>query len=377
VNTTVENWDPHWECFVDNISIGALDLGEGVSNNRVLCEKTELNDGPHEFTINITSTSGVGTFWLDYIHYAPSATVSEETAYILVDNGDPAINYGSGWGALGSTANMTTVNGSEWTFDFTGMSYVRIFSARIKYRRISGRGLSWFSFIPTELSHNGSLATYSVDGGSPVTFILAGLSDPQGTGPTQYNQVFFTTPELSAGPHTLLVVNRGNNQQTPLTLDYLVIRNSSSPVDLSSSPAATATLSDPVNPGSSGSSGPPIVVIVGGVVGGIAFVVLCLLCIFFWRQRQRQRRSADVLSLEYDSAITITPFRDEALSFGNGSQIFEAGTAGRSANMPVRKQKTLVIPSTRSASEVIHEDSGVRFLHDDEVVHLPPGYSAQ
>jgi hypothetical protein len=124
VNTTVENWDPHWECFVDNISIGALDLGEGVSNNRVLCEKTELNDGPHEFTINITSTSGVGTFWLDYIHYAPSATVSEETAYILVDNGDPAINYGSGWGALGSTANMTTVNGSEWTFDFTGMSYV-------------------------------------------------------------------------------------------------------------------------------------------------------------------------------------------------------------------------------------------------------------
>ena len=89
----------------------------------MLCEKLDLNDGLHEFTINITSTTGQGNFLLDYIHYAPSATVSKETAYILVESTDSGISYGPEWRPLGSTANMTSVNGSEFRYDFTGMLY--------------------------------------------------------------------------------------------------------------------------------------------------------------------------------------------------------------------------------------------------------------
>lgn len=108
---------------MDNITIGAYDLGNGVTNNRILCDNAALNDGLHEVTVNITSASGQGTFWLDYVHYAPSSTVSQDISHILVDNTDSAIIYGSGWGPLGDTANMTTVQGTECRFNFTGMVY--------------------------------------------------------------------------------------------------------------------------------------------------------------------------------------------------------------------------------------------------------------
>jgi hypothetical protein len=118
VNTS-NGWDPSWECFIDNVSIGATDPFPYFENNWLLCHKPDLNDGPHQLTVNVTSNTGQ-MFWFDYIQYTPSATLSLGTAFIRFDHLDPAIVYGPGWGPLGDTANMTTALGTEAKFNFTG-----------------------------------------------------------------------------------------------------------------------------------------------------------------------------------------------------------------------------------------------------------------
>lgn len=62
------------------------------------------------------------TFWLDYIEYLPSASVPLDGKAILIDNLDPQVEaaFGSGWGALGGTANETGQTNSVFTFNFTG-----------------------------------------------------------------------------------------------------------------------------------------------------------------------------------------------------------------------------------------------------------------
>jgi hypothetical protein len=117
---TSSGWDPSWECSIDNISVNPTDPFPYFENNWLFCQKLDLNDGPHELTVNVTSTSNQ-TFWFDFIRYAPSANVFEGANYVLVDNQDPAILYGSGWGPLGSTANMTGTLGAEFRFNFTGV----------------------------------------------------------------------------------------------------------------------------------------------------------------------------------------------------------------------------------------------------------------
>ncbi|KAF9458804.1 hypothetical protein BDZ94DRAFT_1123479, partial [Collybia nuda] len=197
-------FDPSWECLVDKISIGATKPFEFPENNWLLCEQNGLIDGSHEIVVNVNTINH--TFWFDKIQYTPSPSTSLETAVVLVDNHDPGISFDSSWRALGGTANMTQVKGSTASFLFTGTS------------------VSWIGFIPTELPHNASSATYSVDGGPPTFFSLEGL--PSGS-TTVYNQEFFKTPELQPGPHSLVVIHQGTGQQTPLTLDFLYVTNTS------------------------------------------------------------------------------------------------------------------------------------------------------
>ncbi|KAF8228663.1 hypothetical protein L208DRAFT_1486098 [Tricholoma matsutake] len=136
--------DPTWECFVDNL----------------LCEKQQLDDGPHVITVNVIS--GGHTFWFDYIRYTPSAT---------------------GVRPLGATATFTTNFGAKMRFNFTGT------------------GLSWVSFIPTELSHNSTSATYSMNGENPFS---------------------------SMACHNPHVVHSGNSNETPLSLGQLFLIDPSS-----------------------------------------------------------------------------------------------------------------------------------------------------
>ena len=84
-----------------------------------------------------------------------------------------------------------------------------------------GTGLSWYGTTPTEFSHQETTATYSIDGGSPVTFSVPGLRNANSS--TQYNRKLFEIPILSAGPHNLTVALTQGGNMSPLTLDYLTI----------------------------------------------------------------------------------------------------------------------------------------------------------
>ena len=112
--------DPTWLCFVDNISIGASSPFAFAENNWGFCEQDTLVDGPHILTVNATVLKNQ-TFWIDNIQYVPSASVSLDQKTIVVDNHDTQLQYGQGWQALGGTANMTTVPGSIFLYNFIGM----------------------------------------------------------------------------------------------------------------------------------------------------------------------------------------------------------------------------------------------------------------
>ncbi|KAG6812612.1 hypothetical protein H0H92_001831 [Tricholoma furcatifolium] len=208
--TKIDNgttWDPSWECFVDNVSIGSTAPFQYPENNWVLCGPSSFSDGQHTLTLKV-STSG-NTFWFDYITYVPSPSVSLQSSVIMVQNTDPDVIYGSGWGALGGTANETSTVGSQ-----------------VKYH--AGTGLTWYGFIPTEYPHNEAQASYSIDGGSSsTTFTLNGLP---ANSATVYNQAFFSTPSLSAGSHSITVTyNGGAGSATPFTLGYILLKNVSIP----------------------------------------------------------------------------------------------------------------------------------------------------
>ncbi|KAF8912183.1 hypothetical protein CPB84DRAFT_1820846 [Gymnopilus junonius] len=226
--------DPTWNCFVDGVATGPTAYFQYPENNWVFCDQDSLSDGQHVITVNATVTSG-HTFWFDSIQYVPSASNDLSPDAILVDNHDADLQFGSGWGSLGGSANMTTVSNSIFTYEWTGVS------------------LSWYGFIPAELPLGQTTGSYAVDGGNPTSFLLKGI--PPNTA-TLYNQKFFQTPNFPAGPHKIVVTYLGNGQVTPLTLDYLIVQNGSVPNSSSSSSSSSSSGGGSSSPsGGSSSSG--------------------------------------------------------------------------------------------------------------------------
>jgi hypothetical protein len=195
----------------------------------------------------------------------------------------------------------------------------------------TGTGLSWFAVIPVEFSPNPTSATYSIDGGDPVTFRLNGLSPGAGT---QYNQLFFSVSGLASDAHSLQVVYGGTNNATPLSLDYILLTDPSllsSAISTTSSSSGSSTINNILSsttlnsnpaifPGTLTTSGPysaassaagtlssstqptgvhttAVGAIAGGVVGGVVLVVLLALLVFIRRRRHKHAvRMAESIS---------------------------------------------------------------------------------
>ncbi|KAF9561140.1 hypothetical protein CPC08DRAFT_635839, partial [Agrocybe pediades] len=199
--------DPQWECFIDNVSIGATAPFSSPENNWLFCENDQLSDGPHVLTVNAT-VAKKQTFWFDQIQYTPSAGVLLEDKAVFVDNLDSALKFSHGWAALGGSANLTLVPNSTVTFEFVGVS------------------MAWYGSIPIESPKTATTGQYSIDGSDPITFLLRGL--PADATTTVYHQKFFETAQLPAGSHTVVVIYLGGAHFTPLTLGYLVVQNGTS-----------------------------------------------------------------------------------------------------------------------------------------------------
>ncbi|KAF9440560.1 hypothetical protein P691DRAFT_608922, partial [Macrolepiota fuliginosa MF-IS2] len=206
-NTT--NPDPTFECFIDDVSIGRTSPFPFAENNWPFCNKSGLPDGPHELQIDVTVMSPNNTFWLDQIKYNPSSAVPLDNKVLLVNNSDPAITYDSFW--------------TEWP---GGLGKITQQTNSVALVQFIGTSITWMAFTPTEHPHTKVMATWSIDGGAPNQFTLQGLSNSTSAN-TEYNQVYFTTPKLQQGLHTLTVTFLGSDQTTPLSIGSLLIKDGS------------------------------------------------------------------------------------------------------------------------------------------------------
>ncbi|GLB43779.1 hypothetical protein LshimejAT787_1402910 [Lyophyllum shimeji] len=306
-----------WECFVDNVSIGAVKPSLFHENNQLLCDGAQLPDGSHELTVQIKMRNGT-TFWLDYLQYTPIKAPSDDSVF-LVENTDPGIS-----------AVLTVTR--------------------------AGTQLTWVGYVPIALPGNATSASYSIDNGPSKSFALTGHAPFDGT--SLFNQVLFTTPELSESPHTISVTYDGDEQHTPLTLDYIYLT-----VPSGASTAGQTVVSGAPHSGSH----TPVGAIVGGTLGGIVGVAIALILVLFIRRRRSVDRSRRT------TAIPFSPTRQpSSTDIDNaGSGWFVSGAMAQ-----VQDRKVLLASDRTHApsNSGPHEND----LHRNGTVPTdgPPRYSA-
>ncbi|KAF5318564.1 hypothetical protein D9619_010796 [Psilocybe cf. subviscida] len=215
-------------CLIDNEVVPAI-ISTVPVNNVGVCLKDSLSDGPHTLVLHAVVTNQE-TFWFDYFHYVPSASVPLGSATLFVENTDEVLQsgLGTGWSAF-SPGFQTTVPGSSFTYSFTGVSLI------------------YYGFYDPSLPYDISLntASYSIDGGSPTLFntiVDAATRIDKPTG-VRYNQILFQTNNLPKTKHTLKDTFHGSSTSTPLTLQFLVVK--ATPQSNGPSPPSTVAISPP------------------------------------------------------------------------------------------------------------------------------------
>ncbi len=156
--------------------------------------------------------------------------------------------------------------------------------------------------MPTEFPHTGATGTWSIDGGEATQFLLAGL--PTDSTTTIYDQFYFTTPEVQAGSHTLTVTFLGDNNTTPLCIDFLYVKNGTFP--LANNITTTPNQNTPDNHGTPPQSRTSTSTILGSVLGGLAFAVIIMGIFLFWRRRRAQQER--IYAPVKESKRILTPF---------------------------------------------------------------------
>ncbi|KAJ2915936.1 hypothetical protein MD484_g4483, partial [Candolleomyces efflorescens] len=189
--------DIDWDCILDGRTVRREDFFQYAENNWVFCSFSNLVAGSHTIGVRVKNSSK--TFWFDQIQYRPSGTVQGEVVAATRDDAD--LQYSSGWGPLANVAHNTLVRGSTATFRFTGT------------------GVSLWAMYPRELSHNPGDATYTLDGGSAVSFTIPGGGDT-----SHYNRRIFQISGLSQGTHTIRLQYTSSSGSTPLVVGQFLIQ---------------------------------------------------------------------------------------------------------------------------------------------------------
>ncbi|KAJ7443946.1 hypothetical protein B0H11DRAFT_2090356 [Mycena galericulata] len=275
-DTTTNTTDPTWSCFVDEIPITNPNPTFAFpENNWPLCDLAQVAPGSHVLTIQVQSKGQ--PFYLDNILYTPLPGTNLASAVLEYTNTDPSVSFGSGWQEWG-TQNVTQTKGAQVALNFHGTS------------------VSLLGYIPTELPHNASSASYTIDGGAPVDFALTGLPAQSAT---LYNALFFQTNTLTPATHNLVVTYAGNSAQTPLVVGMFYVTNISTPSSSSPSPSIASPSADLSHTQVKVNKTSPLGAIVGGIVGCLAVLALVVGLVFWCRRRQRRiteqtrRTSAD------------------------------------------------------------------------------------
>ncbi|KAF9038631.1 hypothetical protein BJ165DRAFT_1531691 [Panaeolus papilionaceus] len=268
--------DPTCECFIDGVSIGAVDPFGFAENNWRLCGAPNLTDGAHTLTVNVRSRGQ--TFWVDYIAFTASSIVSTSNEVYQMQNINPGIQYDPSWQPFASgMTDLTSRKGATVSLTFLGSH------------------LTWVGIIPGEstLSQSPALASYSLDGNTPVPFAIPALPDGS---PTLYNQRLFRTSVLQNGLHNITVTYESEQPSTPLTLDYLLIQNGTglpgaTPTSVNSivpaSPSSPPPGFTPSNAASTNNKGSNVPAIIGGLIGFFALILIVGIIYRYYKNREK------------------------------------------------------------------------------------------
>ncbi|KIJ53464.1 hypothetical protein M422DRAFT_25340 [Sphaerobolus stellatus SS14] len=389
---------PTWQCFIDGNEVPQQTPSPLADNHWVFCDvAAALSDSLHQLRVEVNTTGQA--FLFDSIEYVPSENVSLMNKVVRLDHRNPSFIYSDGWIESRNIAKLTQITGADLTVKFIGNS------------------ISWIGVIPDNYSHTATQATYIIDDGTPFNFNLLGLPDPDGQ--YKYNQIFFAADDLVQGPHTLRVTHNGNNQQTPLTIENLVIQNGTIPGQNPSTTNETSTASGSVpipstrssataasqtTSRSSSSAGvfpshtssSSIGAIIGGIVGGLVIIGVLSLSLFWRRKRRLANRQLEVdaeaeaftVPENYYARRNRKSFPHEVEATCRGSSHQEMTSAAyTSTALPISsadsgpsggvETTSTAIPSSQI---ILHEDSGVRLtssIYEDQggPVELPPRYT--
>ncbi|KAL4265537.1 hypothetical protein AB1N83_004076 [Pleurotus pulmonarius] len=189
----------------------------------------------------------------------------EELSPIFLSPESPAISANGGPNEYKHTTSNTETQGASFTFNFVGTS-VTVYGT-----------LNDITFPNT---------TYVLDGGNPFPF--SGQPEPQ----VQYQQIFYSSPVLPYGEHTL--VGTCTDEGANVILDYLVVETplKSATNASSSTPTPTAVVPANIQPTS------PTIAIVGGVLGGLLLLMTILASYLWYRQFQGRRSRKSSMSAE-------------------------------------------------------------------------------
>ncbi|PBK87128.1 hypothetical protein ARMGADRAFT_1085891 [Armillaria gallica] len=258
-----------------------------------------LEEGNHTITITEMDRTDV-----DYALVGVSGQTTTLGKNILVDSTSDSIVWVGYWQTktsiliptfedfhvvsypLGNSTKDSSTSGNSFSFQFTGTN-ISVFG--IQRNSING-------FIS---------ADFSVDGGTNTTFSTNGSR----SGNDVANTMFFSSPILPHGIHTLIMNITSVTGDQSLKLDYIAYsdqesnsNNSSSPPTSSASPSSSNMPSGSSSlSGSSTSASAPKKTnskrVVGGVVGGgIALLLIIAGALFWWRRKRQAYQEANLMS---------------------------------------------------------------------------------
>lgn len=216
---------------------------------------------------------------------------------VVVDDSDTSkIVYSMNWFTAGApgefnvTTHATRTNGANATLVFNGECPTFLSPLFLTPSPLAGTRVSVYGTIPGipgPLDPTPAVSSYTVDGGSPSLFIA------QATNETQYQKMYYQSPRLSPGTHTLVVTSQ--KELAYLWLDFFAydLDDSSSPPVATSTARTTTTAPTSTGGGSTvhtgaKSAGLPTGAVAGIVVSGIAILAgLVLLCFLFYRRKKQ------------------------------------------------------------------------------------------
>ncbi|PVF93965.1 hypothetical protein CPB86DRAFT_71573 [Serendipita vermifera] len=238
-------------------------------------ESPTLEYGSHKLTVTIDRQWTGKAYILDFL----TVNVRNDAAadYIIVDDANPAVQYGDSWLTAGSpefeyngTTHRASAPGANAQFTFYGIS------------------IEVYGTVRSDRNDSTAIAGFRVDDGE------TGFYNSVNTGGLYFPKLrLYSRGDLSPGQHTLYIDAKTASE---FWLDYFIYKPSALP-------SSSSTSSSP-NTSSSSSNKTPAGPIAGGVIGGITGLsLLVFIVIFFYRRRKQSQNPGQLFSEGQSSAF--------------------------------------------------------------------------